>query len=664
MDKELEKELVGDVIGALQQNHNDIAVRNAYIQTRHSNIYGSGLWDGLQIPLDNDKTFFNFLRRTVDILVSQLMGRPFQVYSKFYKEDISALTDEQEISLAELRNKKRAADADSRKRMVDAIIKDNGGTAVFKLAAKIASAYGTLPVKMWWDQDEKKIKFQIIEKVQNYRVGWGNDNFRERDWDAFGYQISKSKANRDFGKYLEDGETFELSIEGSLLEPLLSATRNDRPMVDVIDFTGYLDGWCMDGEYPSKCDDGDESKLSLMIVGRHLVQSIKNESLMPNYYMIRNEEDPQEPWGRSDITDTAISINKTYLDQSSIYFTMFGKIIAPMYLGINFDQTNVPKKNGRKVTVVPNVVPEQDLKLVETPNATGYEFKQVFDMLENNYVREVGIGRVLWDDPTINANSNQALMTTLKGVVDKIAGKQARWETQLVQMFEDALKIAAKNNKDIKAVVETDEPWYMCIEWPSILRQEDAQYQTMWLNLFNAGVVSWETYLEKIGMYDTGDEMNRVRDEMKDPTSAAVKGRQLGTMASQTLNKALGIPPWGYVVPKVQLRGDLTPDQEANMAQNYGWQDGPFGSSVGPQGAQGTAANDNFINAGQINGNPFDGGMPVGAHPGGQPANPQAANPQLTADQNQGQSVSQPGSGQPAVSAAGAAAQANQNAGR
>ena len=99
---------------------------------------------------------------------------------------------------------------------------------------------------------------------------------------------------------------------------------------------------------------------------------------------------------------------------------------------------------------------------------------------------------------TINPVSNQALMTTMKGLIDIVEDKQARWTPVLIEMFTEALKLAVYIAPEMKAAINEDD-WFLKIEWPSVLRREDATYQQMWLNLFNAGVISLETYYEKLG---------------------------------------------------------------------------------------------------------------------------------------------------------------------
>lgn len=678
MDSYTETLFITDVYAALRHLEFDVQQRNQYMNRRDDYVYGNGLWTTLEIPTGFDHTLYNFLPRVVDIHSSQLMGRNFQIYSTFNKDDLSVIEEsDPKYKIATLTNKRKAADADARKRYVDAIIRDNGGFGMFKNGARIGSVYGETVYKMWWDDEDKKIRINLLESPQNYRAGWADTNFRERDFDAYVYQISLAQANRLYSDKLKSYEEFNMSPEGQpfadqagngLTSDPLGQQSNTLPiqtrrkMVTVVDLTGYMEGWKTSKAGIEKADRGKESKLSIMLVGGRLVQTIKEEKLMPRYYILPNRVVPRRAWGDSDLPDSALDINATYMERMSDYITLVNKTIFPMYQMKGFDPASMPRKKQRQMLAV-SMTQDQSIETV-SHQQVGFEYDKLLHELKDAFVRVTGVGRVLFDDPSISPDSNQALMTTLKGVIDIVEDKQARWGPFLTTMFTDCLELASQHVPEMKDIINIEEDWYFYVEWPSVLRREDASYQQIWLNLFNAGVISVETYLEKLGIIDVSEELDRIRDNMKDPVSAAILGKQLGEMAHMTLNKALGIPPWGYVVPKVMLRGDLTPQQEANMAENYQWNEGPYGSSIGPQGMQGTAANDNVINQGFINGDAFSGGMPAGVTPG-KPIQPQQPNPTLTPDQNQpGQTASQPGSGQPQpVSPAGAVAQLNQRRG-
>lgn len=686
--------LVSAIMSRLNQVEADVAQRNSYMNERDRIIYDEGLYDGLEFPDGVDKTMYNFCARVVDIQTSQLMGRGFQLYSTYNKEDISlADTAPQEApeggegmqvpeqdpemlkKLAEAKNKQRQLNADTRKKLVDAIIRDNGGMARFKHGARIGGSYGITVYKMWCDKKEKRIRYSLLETPQNYFPIWADSDFREREADAYVDQISPVTAQKLYGSKLEAGDTFDLTDPGV---PLGDGRTNDpvntlnagsgqttgedeatkAKMCTRIDWTGIVPGWSLDkkGE-PKQVKRGEEEPFSAIIVGGRFVQATSNPDYMPRYYYIPNKLEPRRAAGKSDLDDSAISLNRTYLEVMSTWTTLFHKEIAPVYQAKGFEGQQIPKRKRKMATFVP-MSPEQDISLVASAQNTGNVSQQLLGEIKDSFVRVTGIGRVLFDDPTINPTSNQALMTTLKGVVDIVEDKQSRWEPVLMEMFTDALKLASKLDPTIKEVAEED-GWFFYVRWPSVLRREDSTYQQMWLNRLTMGTTSLGSYLEAMGVDDVSEEIDRLRDEMANPLTAAVLAKQLGMLAEQVISPP---SPQGPKV-SVNLKGDLTPYQEANLASQQGFNDGPFPPTAGPQGAGGLAAQENADNVGFLNGNPFSGGTAIQQGPDGQPVQDQQT-PTLTPDQNTGQQASMPGSGQAQpVSAEGAVNQMAQRNG-
>lgn len=620
----------------------DVEKRNSYIDKRRRYIYDEGLFEDLDFSRGRDKTMYNFCARAIDIHTSQFMGRGFRVYSTYNKADLSIFPeDSPELKQAELDNKQKKAYAEARKKAIDAIIRDNGGMEIFKRGAKLGSEGGNTVFKAWWDEKSKSYKIQVIENVNNYWAGWTATDFRDRDFDAYVYQISESSANRNYGSYLQPGESFETSVAGQPLVENVQETINGavvsntnpfsgdtRSMITVTEYTGYLTGFAGENGNLKAVAKGKETPVNLHIVGNKLCSVITDESKLPHYYVIANKERTNWPWGLSDLSEGALDINKTYIDVMATGLTLYHKEVAPTYLAKGFGTQNLPKRQKQGTTMIPMEL-SQDISLLDAPQAYVSSTRQFLDELKENFVREVGIGRVMFDDPSINPTSNQALMTTLKPIVDIAEAKQARWEPELLQMFKDALEISAKHVKELKDAV-ADPGWELYIEWPSVLRKEDATWQQTWLNLFNAGVISIDTYLEKIGVDDTSEEVDRTRDDMKDPVKAAMRGRMLGEMAQQLISPA----PTGPTPPQVKYNVNVKSDATLDPSTNIGVIDEVMGGD--PE-----------------------------AFPAPQPgqATPDQANPTLTPDQNTGQTASQPGSGTTAVSAEGANAMVAQQNG-
>lgn len=667
-------DIESDVYGCLQAElgklASEISQRNGHITKNDGYVYGDKLERSLDIPIGHDFTPVNWLRRTVEIHKTQFMGRPFQMVCSYDTKDDASAQDDKEKEQFELLNAKQQAFAELRVKTINDIIRDNGGHSLFAEGAESASVAGDWVVKTWYDDDNKKFVISPVEAVENCWALWNANDFRSYDLFAYAYQISPQEAADRYG--ITDPQTSPL---GAPMVSTASASGNDnnttgstsltqniggssgqysnQPMVTVLEGAGKIPGYSSEAGKLIKVTPGEEKEVNVVFIGGKLHAVIDDAKKLPRYYVFPNKVARRRAWGISDISDAAININATYVETLSDWRTVQMKVNFPKFRGFNFGpDTQIPKMQNRKVQVLP-LGDGQDMQPLNQGDANGLEFKQMLDELKEQFVRETGISRVLFDDPSITLNSNQALLTSMKPTSDIAENKKQLWAPILVQLFNDAIHTLAAWDETYADLAEDTDPWYLRVMWPSVMQKEDPVYQQMLLNRFNAGTISTQSYLEAQG--ETKEEIDRIRNEMTDPVTAAILGRGLPELAHATINKSLGIPPWGYVVPKVQLRGDLTPGQEGNIAYNFGFNGGngePFPPEAGPQGYPGTQANDNQANQGYLN----------GAFPN---QTPNIHSPAPVSNNQPGQgAASTPGSGATPVSAQGAINQANQNQGK
>ena len=692
-----------EVISALKNNlinyRTDIAERNTYIDKRDRYLYGDGLFENIDIPDGFDKTMYNWLRRTVEINRDQVFGQNFGIYSHFRTDDVSIYGKDQkpELEAAELANKMRQTRAIGKQGAIRGMIRDNGGEAIFKQGKQVGGAYGSTLYQMWYDKDQKKIKIQLLESVQNWYPVWSDNNFRDRLGDSYVSQIALETANYKYIKFLPQGDQWPVSFAGDPLiniqggtstltnqmgETVSSATTR-RPMVTKMNYTGILPNIKYDkkGNFVY-CDFGDETKVSFVSVGNSIVEKTTKEDYMPSLYYIPNHIVPRRPYGESDLVESALQINVTYVQRMCDLVTLANKITFPMIQAKGFELSGIPKRKQREMTVIPMSI-NQELKPVGMPEASGLE-REVLNELKAQFMIVTGMPRLVFDEASVTTNSAAALNTTMSAMQGIVADCQANWEPVLIDMFEDALELAGRFDKKIKDLLDPEDDGYLYIRWPSSMHKDNPQHQSMLINDLRAGTLSLESYLEQRGTRNVDEEINRLRNDLKDPVKAAILGGKIGELAQFTIFESLGIPLWGFNTPKISLKGDLTPQQEGNMGSLYGWNDGPYGATIGPQGAEGRKENENVINQGftQTPGaDPYAKyGMPAGVTPGQpiNPSNPQAQGPagqnpgsaapqpMLTPSQNQPatQPMSMPGSGAPAMSAQGAVAQQNQRRGK
>lgn len=642
---QLQKEFVTKVRTEFSSLKGEITERNNKIDERDKYIYGDLLEKSLDIPVGHDKTPVNWLRRTVEIHKIQFMGRPFQVISTYDTKDTDV--DEETKERLTIENKKEKTLSELRKQAVDDIIRDNGGHALFMDGAESASAVGDWIVKAWYDKKQQKYIISPIEAVENCYALWSKDDFRSFDAFAYVYQVSKQTAMDEYNC----SATVATSPMGQPLDIISTTTppiSSTREMVTVMEVTGKVPGWAAEKGKIKKVSYGQETELNAVIVGDEVKQVISNEKDIPRHYIFPNKKQRRRPWGVSDVSDAAIGINATYVETLSDWRTVSAKVNFPKFKGFNFGpDTQLPKYKSRQVQILP-LADGQDVVELQQGDSNQVDFRAQLDELKEQFVRETGISRVLFDDPSITLNSNQALLTSMKPTSDIAEAKKQLWQPILQRMFTDALIVLGQHREDMKDLAEGS--WELKVQYPSVMQKEDPLYQQMLLNRFNAKTISIQSYLEAQG--ETKEEIDRFRDEMSDPVTAAILGNQVPLLAQNVIQPP---QPPAKEEPKVSvsLRGDLTPLQEAEIAQQNG-----FNSTgeMGPQGVTGLQAQENKDNEGFVTGNQSK------LQPQFQqmPEQPQISTPGTP----EGAGIqSQPGSGATTTSAQGSLNQANQQQG-
>lgn len=525
--KELESTLVASVLDAMGEAESEIAVRNDYIDERDDYVYGDGVERSLKIPSSHDRTAINWLKRAVEIHRDQFMGRGFQVVSTYDSQDISSEQDDEAIKEAIIKNKISKSNAEQRQIFCQSIIEDNGGMVLFQDLAESASAVGTAIIKTYYDEEDKKFVIAPVEAVENTYVIWKDDNFREYDQIVYCYQISKRDAIESYGVRPDVptsplGEPLEYRVNGD------SPVWSTQEMVTVIESTGYIKGMRSKKGKIEKCGVGEENEMNVLIVGDEIVRLIDDPKKIPVYYILPNRRIRRRPWGVSDISDAAIAINQTYIETLSDWRTVANKVNFPKIKAFGFmPGSELPKPRPRQSELIP-LSDGQDLQLLNQGDANQFDFKAQLEELKEQFVRETGISRVFFNDPSVALNSNQALMTSLKPTTDIAEAKKAIWGPILTQMFYDALETVAQYDETVKSIADDADGWKFKIMWPSTMQKDDPIYLQNLLNRFNSNTISLQSFVEALG--ESKEEIDRIRDEIENPVTGAILGKSLGAL--------------------------------------------------------------------------------------------------------------------------------------
>lgn len=532
---ETQKLFIKDVLANLSQTQSEVSARNQDIEELDSVVYGEGLRQRIRIPVGHDLTEVNWLRRTVDIHTDQFMGNGFQMVSSYNSKDANVQNDNDKTRI-KTENKVAKEYADQRRNVIGNIIKDNGGIVFFKELAANASAVGTSVIKSYYDEDEKRWVLSQVESVENFYVIWGTDDFRQVDAVAYVSQVSTTTA---ISKYKCDEKT----PTSPLGQPLQYAWASVGPvnytsgqkMVTTIEYTGVVPGWSAENGLLKKVEFGEEKEINTLIVGDKVKRLVSDSNKLPRYYILPNKRYRRRPWGVSDISDAAIEINITYIETLSDWRTVASKVNFPKFKAVGMSpEVQIPKPKSRTIEIIP-LSEGQDIQFIDQGDANQIDFKAQLEELKEQYVRETGLSKVLFSDPTITLNSNQALMTSMKPTTDIAMAKKELWAPILTQMFTDILNTLAYYDDSVKELVEADDDWYLKVVWPDYSAKYDPAASSMLINRFNAGLLSVQSYMEQMG--ESKEELDRIEDELSSPATAAIIGKQLPLLAQSVIGQ-------------------------------------------------------------------------------------------------------------------------------
>lgn len=677
---QLQRQFIGNVRGQLSTLNGEISGRNTTIEENDAYIYGDYLQRSIRVPAGHDFTPANWLRRVVEIHRTQMVGDGFTVSSSYHGVDVESAFDPNEKPMLEADNNKKKEFAESRNKLFQAIMRDNDGLALFAELAENASAVGTSVLKAYYDEDEGKYCLNMVEAVDNFYAMWNSNSFREADFYGFIYQVSKQRAIEEFGA----AQNVATSPAGFPLYAPSQATVaqyvSTQPMVTIMEITGKVQGWRTDANGSLEtCAIGQETELNCFIVGNAIKHLIDDPKYMPHYYILPNKRARRRPWGMPDITPYAIALNQTYIETLSDWRTVQSRVNFPKFKAFNFGMdTQLPKPRPRVIEII-GLGEGQDIQPIQNPNSevgNELDFMRALDELKSAFVRETGVSRNLFDIPDAAvSNSNQAAMTAMKTISDQTSARRNLWTPIIERIFKDALFTLSLWDDSIKELVDDTDDWYIRVEWPPSMRKDDPTFQTMLLNRLIAGTISIQTFMERLGE-NAKEEIDRLNDEMNNPITAAIHGKMLSMLAEF---KIAGPPTSAPPRVNINLRGDITPEQETNLSVQHQFGSGPiFGPTSGPQGELGIRALDNAANSigtpdAMVSGQGYSAGQPVikgDTTPAGPAGNAGPNQPQLmtppTGNTPGSQPVSQPQSGQPATpnSPKGNVKQNNQRKGR
>ena len=119
-------------------------------------------------------------------------------------------------------------------------------------ACVVKGLYGRTAAKVYWDEEENRPCFEVVDQPRNLWLGWASKNYRKLDWTLYTYLISIDEAMAQYGV---DFDSAELNEGGEVVRlPYLSLKNRDMALNTSPNFLTARD-WMTEDLYMVECVD-------------------------------------------------------------------------------------------------------------------------------------------------------------------------------------------------------------------------------------------------------------------------------------------------------------------------------------------------------------------------------------------------------------------------
>jgi len=463
-------------------------------------VYGDGVYSGYQTLRDFYKgkqwsyrkdgggtmRTYNYVFTVVENMTAFLTNEPPQMSCPPVRVD-----DAFERALGEARTK-----------VLNAVHEENSVSLVFQRAVRTGSItgdsfiFGAIPTFKSAEDGTKEfesIKYWNIERPENIRVIWKDENFNEIGAFIKRYRISVAQAKRLFAEELK-GKKFTVQADFDTENPSQTQT-TEVPMITIKE---YWD----DKEYLLVFNNDNKPV--------HYVEH--NWGFIPLHY-VPNIHLPGEPKGTSDI-EHELDPQQEYNERSSDLADIIKEMAKPAYWGKNLD--NLTEVRSGQI-VIYQVGDDGDIQAMPKSGQTVPVETYLSDR-KNDIIALSGLNQVLYPGSQVLQATGRALSVVMQGVNNKISLRKEWW----VKAFKDL-------NKSILFLVENYVPnakqiiggqYKTDVFISSVLLRSVSDE----INKFQAKVQSLTTTQHNVGIDNPSEEQKLMKEELQDEMGVVIGG--------------------------------------------------------------------------------------------------------------------------------------------
>lgn len=398
--------------------------------------------------------------------------------------------------------------AEGRTKLLNAIHEENGVSLVFQRAARTASItgdcfiFGAIPSFKVNDDGTKSfdgIRYWNIEKPENIRVIWKDENYNEIGGFIKWYRISVAQAKRIFKEQVKENG-FQITSD---IDP-------ENPQRDVETKAPM----CTIKEY------WDDKEYLLMFGNDNKVAYYTKHDwgFVPLQY-VPNIHLPGEPKGTSDI-EHELDPQQEYNERASDLADIIKEIAKPAYWGKKLgDLSEV--RSGQ--IVIYDVGDEGEIFAMPKSGQT-FPVENYLSDRKNDMVALSGLNNVLYPGSNVLQATGRALSVVMQGVNNKVSLRKEWWTRAFKEINKTILYFAEQYIPKAKLLIGGNYNTDVFIS--SVLLRSVSDE----INKFQAKVQSLTTTQKNVGINNPSEEQKLMKEELQDEILATEIAKQPGLL--------------------------------------------------------------------------------------------------------------------------------------
>lgn len=470
-------------------------------------VYGDGTYSGYQTLRDFYKgkqwsykkdgggtmRTYNYVFTVVENMTAFLTNEPPQMSCPPKKVD-----DAMERALGEARTK-----------ILTAVHEQNAVSLVFQRAVRTGSItgdsfiFGAIPTfksKSDGTKEFDAIRYWNIEKPENIRVIWKDDNFNDIDGFIKHYRISIAQAKKLFAKELESKEGFRVEPDADVDNPSQTQT-SEVPMITIKEY------W-------------DDTEYLLMFNNDNKpVHYVKHDWGFVPLHWVPNIHLPGEPKGTSDI-EHELDPQQEYNERTCDLADIIKEVARPAYWGKNLD--NLTEVRSGQI-VIYQVGDDGEIQAMPKSGQTASVENYAADR-KNDIIALSGLNQVLYPGSNVLQATGRALSVVMQGVNNKVSLRKEWWIKAFKDLNRTILYLTETYVPNAKQIINGEYKTDVFIS--SVLLRSVSDE----INKFQAKVQSLTTTQHNVGIDNPSEEQKLMKEELQDEILATEIAKQPGLL--------------------------------------------------------------------------------------------------------------------------------------